>query len=117
MQTKASDAAGSVGLSAVVTVNVSNLASTLTVSVTNPKNGGTVPRNQTVTVSATATGTSSVTRVDFYINNNLLGSATVAPYNYPWKVPSKNNVSYTVQAKAYDILGNSAAQTITVTAQ
>jgi len=55
--------------------------------------------------------------VEFYINNNLLGIATIAPYNYPWKVPAKNNASYKVQAKAYDALGNSAAQAITVTAK
>jgi len=68
-------------------------------------------------VSASATDNSKVTRVEFYINNNLLGIATIAPYNYPWKVPAKNNASYKVQAKAYDALGNSAAQAITVTAK
>lgn len=118
LQTEAFDAAGNAGFSAPVTLTVSNLtASSLAVAVTNPKNGSTVPRNQQVTVSASATDNSKVTRVEFYINNNLLGTATTAPYNYPWKVPSKNNASYKIQAKAYDALGNSAAQAITVTAQ
>jgi Big-like domain-containing protein len=118
LQAQAYDAAGNVGLSSVVTVTVSNLtASSLTVAVTNPKNGGTVPRNQNVTVSASATDNSIVTRVDFYINSKLLGSTTTAPYNYPWKVPAKNGASYNVQARAYDALGNNAAQTILVTAQ
>jgi len=115
LQTKALDAAGNAGLSATVTVNVSNLtASNLTVAVTNPKNGGTVPRNQTVTVSASATDNTTITQVQFYVNNTLLGASTSAPYTYPWKVPGKNNASYKVQAKAYDAKGNSATQAITV---
>jgi hypothetical protein len=118
LQTKAFDAAGNSGVSASVVVTVSNLtSSSLAVAVTNPTNGSTVPRNQKVTVSASATDNSKVTRIDFYINSNLLGSATTAPYNYPWKVPAKHGASYNVQAKAYDAVGNSAAQTITVSAQ
>lgn len=118
LQTTAYDAAGNIGLSAIVTVTVNNLtASSLAVAVTNPMNGSIVPRNQKVTVSASATDNSKVTRVEFYINNNLLGTVTTAPYNYPWKVPAKNNASYKVQAKAYDALGNTAAQAVTVTAQ
>jgi len=60
---------------------------------------------------------SKVARVEFYINNNLLGTGPTATYNYPWKVPAKNNAWYKVQAKAYDALGNTAAQAVTVTAQ
>jgi len=63
-------------------------------------------------VSASATDNSKVTRGELYINNNLLGTGPTAPYNYPWKVPAKNNASYKVQAKAYDALGNSATQAI-----
>jgi hypothetical protein len=118
LQTKALDAAGNSGLSAPVGVSVSNLiASSLAVAVTNPTNGSTVPRNQKVTVSAAVTDNSKVMRVEFYVDNALLGAVTSAPYNYPWKVPSKPGASHKVQAKAYDALGNSAAQAITVTAQ
>lgn len=118
IQTKAYDAAGNVGLSAIVSVNVNNSISppNLTVSVTNPTNGGTVPRNQKVTISAAASDTVAVTRIEFYVNNNLLGTVTAAPYNYPWKVPGKKGL-YNIQAKGYDAMGNSAAQAITVTAQ
>jgi len=118
LQTKAFDAAGNAGLSAPVTVSVNNLTtSSLAVAITNPKNGGSVPRNQKVTVSASVTDNSKVTRMDFYVNSSLLGSVTTAPYNYPWKVPAKRGASYSVQARAYDAIGNSAAQTITVSAQ
>ena len=115
LQAKSYDAAGNVGLSAVVTVTVSNQP--LTVAITSPTNGGTVPRNQKVTISAKATDSTAITQVQFYVNSSLLGTATAAPYSYPWKVPGKNGASYKIQARAYDATGKSAAQTITVTAQ
>ena len=115
LQAKAYDAAGNMGPSATVTVKVSN--QTLTVAVTSPTNGGTVPKNQKVTISANATDSTTITQVQFYVNNTLLGTATTAPYSYPWKVPGKSGASYNIQAKAYDSAGKSAAQTITVKAQ
>ncbi len=118
LQAVAYDAAGNIGLSAIVTVTVSNaVASNLTVAITSPKNGGTVPRNQKVTISASAAGNLPVTKVQFYVNDRLLGTATTAPYNYPWKVPAKPGASHKIQAMAYDAAGKSAAQAITVTAQ
>jgi hypothetical protein len=99
-------------------VTVSNqVASNLAVTITNPTNGGTVPRNQKVTISASATDAVAVTKVEFYVDNNLLGTATTAPYNYPWKVPAKPGASHKVQAKAYDAAGKSATHAITVTAK
>jgi len=118
LQTRAIDAAGNAGLSTPVVVAVSNLAaSSLTVSVTNPANGSNVPRSQKVTVSASVIDNSKVTRVEFYVDNSLLGATTSAPYNYPWKVPAKPGVLHKIQAKAYDAMGNTALQTVTVTAQ
>jgi Bacterial Ig domain len=117
LQTRALDAAGNTGVSMPVTVTVSNLmSSSLTVAVTNPQNGSTVPRNQKVTVSAAASDTITVTKMEFYVNSSLLGTTTTAPYTYPWKVPGKRG-QYQIQAKAYDAAGKSAAQAITVTAQ
>lgn len=118
LQSKAYDAAGNVGVSPIVTVNVSNLtASSLAVSITNPKNGGTVPRNQTVTINASANDTTTtITRVQFYVDSTLLGTVATAPYTYPWKVPGKKG-THTVKAQAYDAKGNSASQSITVMAQ
>ena len=117
LQTKAYDAAGNVGLSPIVTVTVSNLTVTsLAVSITNPKNGGTVPRNQNVTINATASDSTTITQVQFYVDSSLLGTVTTAPYSYPWKVPGKKG-THTVKAQAYDAKGNSASEAITVTAQ
>src|SRR5207244_11720842 len=106
LQAKSYDATGNVGLSVVVTVTVSNQP--LTVAITSPTNGGTVPRNQKVTISAKATDSTAITQVQFYVNSSLLGTATAAPYSYPWKVPGKNGASYKIQARAYDATGKSA---------
>jgi hypothetical protein len=117
LQAKAYDAAGNVGASAIVTVTVSNSALTnLTVAITSPSNGGSVPRNQKVTISASATDSVGILKVQFSVNGSLIGTTTVAPYNCPWKVPGKNNASYKIQAQAYDAKGNNVAQAITVTA-
>ena len=118
LQTKAYDAAGNVGLSTTVSANVNNPISSanLVVAITNPTNGGTVPRNQKVTISAAASDNVAVIKMEFYVNNNLLGTATATPFNYPWKVPGKRGL-YNIKAKGYDAMGNSAAQAITVTAQ
>jgi len=118
LQTKAYDGAGNVGLSATVSVGVNNPISSanLTVAITNPTNGSTVPRNQKVTISAAASDKVAVTKMEFYVNNSLLGTSTSAPYNYSWRVPAKKGL-YNIKAQGYDSVGNSAAQAITVTAQ
>jgi hypothetical protein len=117
LQTKAYDAAGNMGVSSIMTVTASNLTATsLAVSITNPTNGGTVPRNTYVMINASATDNTTITRVQFYVDNNLLGTVSTAPYSYPWRVPGKKG-SHSVKAQAYDAKGNSAVQAITVTAQ
>jgi len=118
LQTKAYDAAGNLGTSSIVTVTVSNSTlANLTVAIISPSNGATVPRNQKVTISASAKDNVPISKVQFSVNGSIIGTATAAPYNCPWKVPGKNNASYRIQAEAYDAMGNTAAQAITVTAQ
>jgi hypothetical protein len=120
LQSRGYDAAGNAGSSPSVAFTVSNqtpgTSSSLSVAITSPSNGGTVPRNQRVTIGAAAKDTVAVTKVEFYVNSSLLGTATTQPYNYPWKVPGKKG-QYNIQAKAYDSAGRTAAQAITVTAQ
>ncbi len=77
-----------------------------------------IPASPPIGLTGTAvTDTVAVTKVEFYVDSSLLGTATTAPYNYFWKVPARKGGSYGIQAKAYDAAGKSAAQTITVTAQ
>lgn len=118
LQSKAYDSAGNVGLSATISVNVNNQLSpaNLKVAITSPINGSTVSRNQRVTINATASDTVAVYKVEFYVNNNLLGTASAAPFSYSWKVPGKRG-QYSIKAKGYDAIGNNATQVVNVTAQ
>jgi hypothetical protein len=119
LQTLAYDAAGNKGSSSLVSDTVAAPVDSISpnVAIVSPSDGGTVPRNTTVTMTATASDNIGVTKVDFYVNNTLTCSDTGAPYNCAWKVPGKNNASYTVKATAYDAAGHSTISTITVTAK
>jgi hypothetical protein len=119
LETRAVDAAGNTGLSAPITVTVrdqSTSTASLSVAITAPSNGSSVPRNQKVTISAVASDTTAVSKMQFFVNNKLLGSVTSVPYNYPWKVPAKRG-TYNIKAQAYDAAGNTAYQAINVVAQ
>ena len=57
-------------------------------------------------ISATATpgGPSvTITKVEFYINNNLAGTDADSPYSFSWKTAAGK--TYTVFARAYDSVG------------
>jgi Zn-dependent metalloprotease len=97
---KASDAAGNVGTSATVTFAVSNDVTAPTVST---KVAGT---SGTLTFTATATDNVGVTRVDYYVDGTLKGSATTSPYSFAFVSTALANGSHTLVAKAYDAAGN-----------
>ncbi len=83
-------------------------------SITAPTDGATV--SDTVTISATATDNDSVNRVEFYVDGTLLGTDSTSPYSMNWDSTYVLNDSHTLQAKAYDVVGNVAfSSEITVT--
>ena len=87
-----------------------------TVSLTSPANGSAYQAPATVPMAATASDSDgSVSRVDFYANNALVGSSTSNPYTFNWtNVPAG---SYALTATASDNTGlqtTSAAINITV---
>ncbi|HEU4931641.1 MAG TPA: PQQ-dependent sugar dehydrogenase [Pyrinomonadaceae bacterium] len=88
-----------------------------TVSITNPANGAIVARKANITITATASDNVGVTRVDFLINGTLQCSDTTAPYSCAWRVPGAMNKTYQLQARAFDLAGNSSTATNTVTAR
>lgn len=88
-----------------------------TVSISSPANGATVPRKSTVTIAANATDNVGVTRVEFLVNGALQCTDTTAPYNCNWRVPAAPNKSYQLQARAFDLAGNSGAASVQVTAR
>jgi hypothetical protein len=83
------------------------------VIITNPTDGATV--SGTATVQATASDDDSVTKVDFYIDGALKTSDTSAPYAYAWDTKTESNGDHTVEATAYDTIGQSDSDEISVT--
>jgi len=88
-----------------------------TVSITSPTNGAIVARKSNVTINANATDNISVTRVDFLVNGALQCSDTTAPYSCNWRVPAAMNKTHQLQARAFDLAGNSATAGVQVTAR
>ncbi len=110
---KAHDGAGNVRTSAGVGVTVDNTGPTTALSTPaqNAHVRGTVP------VSATASDSSGVERVEFYVGGTLLGTATTAPYVVSWDTTTVANGGVTLTTQAYDALGNvtvSAGRAVTV---
>ncbi|MHB8746496.1 MAG: S8 family peptidase [Gammaproteobacteria bacterium] len=76
------------------------------VSIASPTSG---TLSGTVTVSANASDSSGIARVDLYAGTALLGSASVAPYNVSWNTRTVANGLVSLKAYAYDKKGNKAA--------
>ncbi|WNG25329.1 S8 family serine peptidase [Cystobacter fuscus] len=111
---KAHDRAGNVRTSAGVGVTVDNTAPTtaLATPAENARLRG------TVLVSATASDTVEVARVEFYAGGTLLGTVTTAPYGVSWDTTTvADGGAVTLTTRAYDVAGNvtvSAGRTVTV---
>lgn len=58
------------------------------------------------TLGATASDNVAVSRVEFYLDGTLKGTATSAPYAVGLDTSTLNRGSYTVTAKAFDAAGN-----------
>jgi glucose/arabinose dehydrogenase len=88
-----------------------------TVSITSPADGASVARRSTVTITATASDNVGVTRVEFSVNGAVQCTDTTAPYSCNWLVPNTRNVTYQLQARAFDSAGNSGSASIQVTSK
>ena len=88
-----------------------------TVSLTAPTNGASFAALSSITVSATATDSDgTISKVEFYANNELIGTDNTSPYSISWTNAAAG--TYSITAKAYDNSGTSttsAARSITVT--
>lgn len=114
---RAYDGNGNSRTSTSVSVTVAD-ATPPTVSITSPSNGGTVPKNTTVTISASASDNVGVTRVEFFVGSTLTCTDTTSPYTCAWRVPKTAGASYSLQTKAYDARNNlGTSTTVVVTAR
>ncbi|WP_233195788.1 glycosyl hydrolase family 18 protein [Aquimarina sp. MAR_2010_214] len=80
-----------------------------TASITAPANNASFVEGTAVAITADASDSGSVTKVEFYNGTTLLGEDTTAPYEYSW-----TNVAvgtYTITAKATDNEGANTTST------
>ncbi|HZH18491.1 MAG TPA: Ig-like domain-containing protein [Archangium sp.] len=101
---KAFDEAGNVHTSAGVWVTVDNTApaTAITAPAHNARVGGIVQ------VSATASDTHGVAKVELYVDGALIGTDTSAPYQVSWNTSGVVEGSHTLTMKAHDTVGNAA---------
>lgn len=78
------------------------------VGLTSPSSGTTYSEQQTVSVAASASDDTGVTKVEFYDNDVLAATDDTAPYAHAWAVSSAGNGAHTWTSKAFDAAGNSA---------
>lgn len=71
------------------------------VTLTAPANNTSYPAGSTVVLQASAFG--SVSKIDFYADGTLIGSATTAPYSFSWSAPVGN---YSLSAQAITLQGD-----------
>ena len=113
---KAYDGVGNIGTSTLATVLVSDITPPV-VSITSPLNRSYVTRGTTIAVSATASDKSPIARVEFSVNGSLTCVDPVPAYSCSWSIPQAKNIVYTLQARAFDIAGNSATAVSQVTSR
>lgn len=65
-------------------------------------------------VAATATDNVSVSKIEFYVNDQLAATQNSASINRTWMQNGTPAGAYTLKAKAYDTSGNTAETSITV---
>jgi lysophospholipase L1-like esterase len=79
-----------------------------TVAITGLASGTTLPEGTPLTLTATASDPDgSILRVEFMSGGTVIGTATTAPYQFPWTVPPAGN--YVLTARAVD---NASASTV-----
>ncbi len=110
---RAYDAAGNVGVSAPVRVHVTVELNPPSVSLTAPASGARL--GGTVTISASASDGSGVSRVEFLVDGVLLGSVPSSPYPFSWNTRTVADGAHALSARATDVYGNTATSTVNVT--
>lgn len=112
---KAYDAAGNVGQSGTITTTVVSDNIAPTAEITSPINNAVV--SGSITINVVSGDNVGISKVEIYVNGDLLSASNVAPYNIIWDTTSVLNGNYTINAKAYDQEGNiglSSLTTVTV---
>ncbi|MDP3973261.1 MAG: PQQ-dependent sugar dehydrogenase [Candidatus Daviesbacteria bacterium] len=87
------------------------------VSITNPLDGSVVEPGTIVNITADATDNLTITNLEFYVDDALLGTDNSAPYEIAWDTTNLSG-PHTIFAKAYDSEGNiGTSSTITASVE
>ena len=81
-----------------------------TVSLTVPPSGAVFVAGDNITMTATATDSDGISKVEFYQGTTLIGTDTSSPYSIVWNSVPKGN--YNLTAKATDNKGLSSTSTV-----
>jgi subtilisin family serine protease len=81
------------------------------VSISEPTGGATL--SGVVSVNASASDSSGVSRVELYANGNLVGTDSAAPYSFSLDTTLLSEGAVTISAKALDAAGNLASASVT----
>jgi len=111
LSAKAYDAAGNVGESASIAVTVFNDTVAPVVSMESPLEGDKV--GPTVPVTASATDNVAVTRMELYVDDQLVLTSNSASLTWNWTTRKIIKGAHTVKVIAYDAADNAGSQTIT----
>jgi phosphodiesterase/alkaline phosphatase D-like protein len=86
---------------------------TITVTITNPTEGEQV--SGTITIEASAADTiQTVSRVEFYIDDIIIGTDTSQPYEWDWDTTAESDGSHMIKVVAYNAIDESSQDSITV---
>ena len=111
----AKDAAGNISSAVSRSLTITTDTTPPTVAITAPANNATL--SGTTTITATASDTGGISKVEFYLDNSTTPFYTTnaTPYSYSCSTTSVANGSHTLSVKAYDTAGNTKSASITVT--
>lgn len=88
-----------------------------TVSLTSPVTAAYFSNPSSITLSANASDSDGINKVEFFQGTTKLGETTTSPYNFTWNNPPPASFEYSLTAKATDNVGlttTSSAVTVTV---
>ena len=91
----------------------------ISVQITNPGEGEQVSGTVTIAAEATSNGAAAdavqaVSRVEFYIDDVILGTDTSAPYEWAWDTTAEANGAHVIKVIAYTTTNESSQDDITV---
>lgn len=98
--------------SSAVQVTVDNIAPTVSVSSVEPDKIYRWPDDSVVSLQAAAEDNLTISRVEFYHNNDLLGSDVDWPFRLDWRIEGIGDQTFT--AIAFDGVGNQSSSQMTV---